>query len=133
MHPKITSSFLKCFIIKIRKHKRRRRQKRFCYRSGSKRGRSQKSINGILYHSERWSRTLESLRTPEIEQDHFFLPYVSFLAKSPYVIFSTSTSCSPVMLRFKKIDILKFVNRLCTAFKNFYVKKRLYIDVRMHF
>ena len=30
---------------------------------------------------------LESLRTPETEQDHFFVPSVSFLVKSPYVFF----------------------------------------------
>ena len=53
--------------------------------------RLQKSIEGILYRSERWSRTMESLRTPKIEQHHSFVPSVSFLVKSPYVIISIST------------------------------------------
>ena len=103
VHPNITTSFLKCFIIRIRKHKRRRRQKDFATEASAKEVRSQKSIEGILYQSERRSRTLESLRTPETEQDYFFVPSVSFLVKSPYVIFNISTSRSPVMLRFKNL------------------------------
>ena len=59
----------------------------FATEASAKELRSQKSIEGILYQSERWSRTLESLRTPEIEQDNFFVPSVSFLVKSPYVLF----------------------------------------------
>ena len=77
--------FFKCFIIRIRKHKRRRRQKDIATEESAKELRSQKSIEGILYQSERWSRTLESLRTPETEQDNFFVPSVSFLVKSPNV------------------------------------------------
>ena len=85
MHPNITTSFLKCFIIRSRKHKRRRRQKDFATEASAKELRSQKSIEGILYHSERWSRTLESLRTPE---RLFFVPSVSFLCvKSPCFFF----------------------------------------------
>ena len=106
MQPNITTSFLKCFIIRIRKHKRRRRQKDFATEASAKEVWSQKSIEGILYQSERWSRTLESLRTPETEQDHFFVPSLSFLAKSPNVIFSISHSRSPVMLRFKILMFL---------------------------
>ena len=65
---------------------------------------------------------MESLRTPEIEQHQFFVPSVSFLVKSPYVIFNISTSRSPVMVRFKiYFDVLKFVKRLCTASKIFHV------------
>ena len=101
MHPNITTSFLKCFIIRIRKHKRRRRQKDFATEASAKELRSQKLIVGILYQSERWSRNLESLRTPETEQNLYFDPSVSFLMKSPDVVFSISTSSSPVMLRFK--------------------------------
>ena len=101
MHPNIRTSFLKCFIIRIRKHKRRRRHSDFATEASAKEVRSQTSIEEILYQSKRWSRTLESLRMPETEQDHFFVPSVSFLVKSPYVIFSISTSRNPVMLRFK--------------------------------
>ena len=72
VQPNITTSFLKCFIITIRKHMRRRRQKDFATEASAKDIRSQKSIAGISYQSERLSRTLESLRTPETEQDHFF-------------------------------------------------------------
>ena len=36
-----------------------------------------------------------------------FVPFVSFLVKSPYVAFSISTLLSPVMLHFK---ILVFLN-----------------------
>ena len=36
----------------------------------------------------------------------FFVPCVSFLVKSPYVIFSILTSRSPVMLRFKMLMFL---------------------------
>ena len=106
MHSNITTSFLKCFIIRIRKHKRRRRQKDFAIEASAKEVRSQKSIERILYQSERWSLTLESLRTPGTEQDHLFVPSVSFLVKSPYVIFSISTSRSPVTLRFKSLMFL---------------------------
>ena len=89
MHPNITTSFLKCFIIRIREHKRRRRQKDFATEASAKELRSQKFIEGILYQSERWFRTLESLPTPETEQDNFFfVPSVSFLLKSPYDVFS---------------------------------------------
>ena len=55
---------------------------------------------------------MESVRTPETEPYHFFVPSVSFLVKSPYVIFVISTSR----------DVLKFVKRLCSACKNFHVK-----------
>ena len=106
VQPNITTSFLKCFIITIRRHKRRRRQKDFATEASAKDIRSQKSIEGISYQSERWSRTLESLRTPETEQDHFFVPSISILVKRPYVIFSISTSRSPVMLRFKILMFL---------------------------
>ena len=114
MHPNILTSFLKCFIIRIHKHKRRRRQKDFATEASAKEVRSEKSIEGISYQSERWSRTLESLRTPETEQNRFFFfffffffdPSVSFLVKSPYVVFSISTSSSPVMLRFKILMFL---------------------------
>ena len=67
MHPNITASFLKCFIIRIRKQKRRQRQKDFATEASAKKVRSQKSIETILYQSERWSRTTESLRTPKAE------------------------------------------------------------------
>ena len=43
---------------------------------------------------------------PETELDNFFVPSVSFLVKSPYVIFSISISRSPVMLRFKILMFL---------------------------
>ena len=39
-----------------------------------------------------------------------------------FFFFSISTSRSPVMLPFKIFYVLEFVNRLCTAFKNFRVK-----------
>ena len=106
MHPNVTTSFLKCLFIRIRKHKRRRRQNVFATEASAKEVRSQKSIEAILYQSERWSRTLESLRTQESEKDNFFVPSVSFLVKSPYVIFSISISRSPVMLRFKILMFL---------------------------
>ena len=54
-------SVFEIFIIRTRKHQRRRRQKEFATEASAKELRSQKSIEGILYHSERWSRTLESL------------------------------------------------------------------------
>ena len=88
-YPNRSASFLECFIIRMRKHKRRGREKDF-------------ATGATVCQSERWSRTLESRRTPEkAEQYHFFVPSVSFLVKSPYVIFSISTSRSPVMVRFK--------------------------------
>ena len=68
---------------------------------------------------------MESLRTSETEQFHCYVPSVpsvSFLVKSPYVIFNISTSRSPVMLLFKILMFFKFVKRLYTAFKNFHVK-----------
>ena len=37
----------------------------------------------------------------------FFVPSVSFLWKSPYVIFIISTSRSPVMFRFKILMFLR--------------------------
>ena len=52
----------------------------------------------------------------------FFVPSVSFLVKSPYVIFFISTSRSQGMLRFQNVYVLKFIKQLCTAFKNFHVK-----------
>ena len=106
MHSNITASFLKCFIIRICKHKRRRREKDFATEAPAKEVRSQKSIEGILYQSERWSRTMESLRTPETGQYHFFVPPVFFLVKNSYLIFSISTSRSPVMLRIKIVMFL---------------------------
>ena len=50
----------------------------------------------------------------------FFVQSVSFLVKNPCVILSISTSRSPVMLHFQ--NVLKFVKRLCTAFKDFHGK-----------
>ena len=51
------------------KHKRRRRQKDLATEASAKKLRPQNLIEGFLYRSERWSRTLESLRTPETEQE----------------------------------------------------------------
>ena len=107
MHPNITASFFKCFIIRIRKHKRRRRQNDFATEASAKEVLYQKSIEGILCRGERWSRTMESDRTLETKQYDFFVPSVSFLAKSPYVIFIISTSRSPVILRFKLLIFLR--------------------------
>ena len=45
---------------------------------------------------------------PETEQYLFFVPSVSSLVKSPYVIFSISTSSSPVLLRLKILMFLSF-------------------------
>ena len=59
-----------------------------------------------------------SFQTSETEQYHFFFPFVSFLVKGPYVIFSISN----FTVTFQNFDILKFVKRLCTAFKTFHVK-----------
>ena len=52
-------------------------------------------------------RTMVPVRTPETEQYHFFVPSVSFLVKSSYVIFIISTSRSPVILRFKILMLLR--------------------------
>ena len=43
---------------------------------------------------------------PETEQYHFFDLSISFLVKSPYVIFSISNSRSPVMFLFKILMFL---------------------------
>ena len=51
------------------------------------------------------------------EQYHFCVPSVSFLVKSPFVIISISS-----LVTFQIFDVLMFVKRLCTAFKNFHVK-----------
>ena len=66
-------------------------QKDFATGATAKVLRKQKSTEGILCQSELWPRTIESLRTPENEEYHFFVPSVSFLVKSPHVIFSIST------------------------------------------
>ena len=54
----------------------------------------------------------------ETEQYQFFAMSVSFLIKSPHVIFSILTSCTLVMLHFEQnIDVLEFVTLDFTNFQ----------------
>ena len=96
------ASFLKCFIIRICKHDRRSGQKDFaieamrksCGNTNRQRESYAKAKDGCVL----WSR-FERQKPNSII--FFFVSSASFLVKSPYVIFSVSTSGSPVMLRFK--------------------------------
>ena len=65
---------------------------------------------------------MESVRTPETEQYRIFVPSVSFLVKSPYVIFSIFNFTQSSDIKFQNFDVLKIVNRLFTALKKFHVK-----------
>ena len=108
MHPNITASFLKCFISlefvsrgdvdvkKILLQKRRRK-------SYGNKNRLRESYVQANDGPGLWSR----FKRKKPNSNLFFVPSVSFLVKSPYIIFSISTSRSPVMLRFK---IVMFLN-----------------------
>ena len=117
MHPNITASFLKCFIIRIRKQKRRRRQKDFATEASAKKGTVTKIDRGNLIPkrtmvpddgvtSNAKNRTVSFFRAVCFFSCEKALLSVSFLVKRPYVISSISTLRSPVMLRFKIVMFL---------------------------
>ena len=76
-----------------------------------------------------------SLRTSETKQYHFCVPSVYFLVNRHYVIFSISTSRSPVMLCFKILMFLSLQNDFPWLSRIFTPKTFVgsYSEVRMHF
>ena len=118
MHPNITASFLKCFIIRIRKHKRRRRQKDFATEASAK-GTVTKIDSGNLMPKRTMAQDYGVASNARNRTVSFFVPSVSFLVKSPYVIFSISSSRSPVMLRFKLLMFLSLYNNFARLSRMF--------------
>ena len=65
---------------------------------------------------------MESLRTPETEQYHFFRSVCLFSCEKSLCYFQYFNFRYSSNVTFQHFDALKFVKRLCTAFKNFHVK-----------
>ena len=87
MHPNITASLVKCFIIRTRKQIETSMSKRFCCR-------------GVI----------ESATRTKIKYQ-FFVLSVSFSVKSFYFSFTYSSNVT-----FQNVDVLEFAKRLCKAY-----------------